>query len=172
MKRVAALLMFIMILSCIAALANSVPDPKIIIKDPLCGTATCTSVGTHFTFTSPTGGSGTLFFTNSSGSSWHSLELIESGVPASAITCDAPHTFMSCTKTTVGGVTTILLSGIGGSFSGIPVGHNFSITFGQWPAGGVNFKAMANVPEPATLALFLTGLGALATRRKKLLPPL
>jgi hypothetical protein len=79
---------------------------------------------------------------------------------------------MSCTKTTVGGVTTILLSGIGGSFSGIPVGHNFSITFGQWPAGGVNFKAMANVPEPATLALFLTGLGALATRRKKLLPPL
>jgi hypothetical protein len=167
MKRIAALWLFITVVSCITALANSVPDPRIIIKDPVCGSG-CTSVGTHFTFTSPAGGSGTLMFTNSSTSSWHSLEFVESGVPASAISCSAPHTFMNCSVSTTGGVTTILLTGIGASFSGIPAGHNFSITFGNWPAAGVQFNAIANVPEPATLALFLTGLGALATRRKKL----
>jgi hypothetical protein len=168
MKRIAALVIFTTVISCIAALANSVPDPRIIIKDPVCG-STCTSVGTHFTFTSPASGSGTLMFTNSSISLWHSLEFIESGVPASAISCSAPHTFVTCSVTTTGGVTTILLSGIGAGFTGIPAGHNFSITFGNWPAGGVNFTAIANVPEPATFALFLTGLGALATRRKRLL---
>jgi hypothetical protein len=168
MKRIPALLMFVTIFSCLAALATSVPDPRIIIKDPVCGAA-CTSVGTHFTFTSPAGGSGTLMFTNSSGSSWHNLKLVESGVPAGSISCFAPHTFANCSVTTTNGITTILLSGIGGSFSGIPAGHNFSITFGRWPAAGVNFKAIANVPEPATLTLFITGLGALFTRRKKLL---
>lgn len=168
MKRFATLLLFITLLSSVAALANSVPDPRIIIKDPVCGSG-CTSVGTHFTFTSPGSGSGTLMFTNSTESSWHNLEFIESGVPASAISCFAPHTFTSCSVTTTGNRTTILVSGIGAGFSGIPAGHNFSITFGNWPAGGVKFNAIANVPEPATLALFLTGLGALATRRKKLL---
>ncbi len=166
MKRFAALLLFVIVLSCVAALANSVPDPTIVIRDPVCGSA-CTSVGTHFTFTSPTGGTGTLMFTNVSGATWHNLKLIESGVPASAISCSAPHTFMNCSVTTTGGITTILLSGIGGSFSGIPVDHNFSITFGRWPSAGVKFTGIANVPEPATLSLFLTGLGALATRRKK-----
>lgn len=168
MKRIAAFLMFITIFSCIAALANSIPDPRIIIKDPVCG-GECASVGTHFTFTSPAGGSGTLSFTNGTELSWHSLEFIESGVPASAITCSSPHTFMSCSVTTTGGVTRILLSGIGAGFPGITAGHNFDITFGNWPTGGVHFRAIANVPEPTALALFITGLGALATRRKKLL---
>lgn len=166
MKRFAALLLFVTVLSCVAALANSVPDPTIVIKDPVCGSA-CTNVGTHFTFTSPTGGTGTLMFTNTTTATWYTLKLIESGVPSSAITCSAPHTFMHCRKTTKGGTTTIILSGIGGNFSGIPGGHNFSITFGGWPAKGVKFTGIANVPEPATLSLFLTGLGALATRRKR-----
>ncbi|HVO59621.1 MAG TPA: PEP-CTERM sorting domain-containing protein [Terriglobales bacterium] len=169
MKRIAALLTLVAVLSCITAFANSIPDPRIIIKDPVCGGA-CTSVGTHFTFSSPNSGSGTLFFTNSSGTSWHSLKLIETGVPASAITCSAPHTFATCSvSTNERGVTTILLAGIGGKFDGILDDHNFSITFGRWPAGGVSFKAIANVPEPTTLALFVTGLGALVSRRKKLL---
>jgi len=168
MKRIPALLMFVTIFSCLAALANSVPDPRIIVKDPVCGTG-CRSVGTHFTFSSPAGGSGTLFFTNGSGSSWHNLKLVESGVPASAITCISPHTFMQCSVTTTNGVTTILLTGVGAGFPGILAGHAFDITFGRWPKGGVGFKAIANVPEPATLSLFVTGLGALFTRRKKLL---
>jgi hypothetical protein len=168
MKRLAALLIFITILSCLAALANTIPDPRIIIKDPVCGSG-CTSVGTHFTFTSPASGTGILMFTNASGVLWHSLEFIESGVPASAISCSAPHTFTHCDVTTTGGVTTILLSGLASGFDGIGIGHNFSITFGGWPAGGVKFTAIANVPEPVTAALLLTGLGALVTRRKKFL---
>ncbi len=168
MKRTVALLLVVTVLSCIAAFANSIPDPRIIIKDPVCG-STCTSVGTHFTFGSPAGGSGTLFFTNASGVSWQNLLLTESGVPASAISCFAPHTFMTCNVSTSNGVTTILLSGVGPGFSGIALGHNFEISFGKWPAAGVDFKAIANVPEPATLVLFFTGMGALITRRKKLL---
>lgn len=166
MNRTAAMLIIITVLSCVAAFANSVPDPRIVIKDPVCGSG-CTSVGTHFTFTSPASGSGTLMFTNSTTSSWHNLEFIESGVPASSISCLAPHTFTSCSVTTIGNRTTILVSGIGAGFSGIPAGHNFSISFGNWPAGGVKFNAIANVPEPGTLALLVTGLGALVTRRKK-----
>jgi PEP-CTERM motif-containing protein len=168
MKRIAALFIFLTVFSVIAALANSAPDPRIIIKDPVCG-SNCTSVGTHFTFTSPASGSGALLFTNASDSSWHNLEFIESGVPASDITCSAPHTFMNCNVTTTNGVTKILLSGIGTGFDGILVNHNFEISFAGWPTGGVHFTAIANVPEPATLALLLTGLGALATRRKSFL---
>jgi hypothetical protein len=168
MKYTAALLALILVLTSIAAFANSNPDPRIIIKDPVCG-STCTSVGTHFTFTSPASGTGTLFFTNNSGVSWTSLKLVESGVAANAISCSAPHTFMQCSVSTNGsGVTTILLSGVGQGFAGVTSGHNFSITFDEWPAGGVNFKAVANVPEPATLALFVTGLCAIVNRRRNL----
>jgi hypothetical protein len=167
-KRTTVLLAFMLVFACLAAFANSATDPRIIIKDPVCGQS-CTGVGTHFSFTSPETGSGTMFFTNNSGIGWHSLRLVETGVAANSISCSAPHTFMNCSVTTnENGVTTILLTGVGQGFSGIAAGHNFSITFGQWPAGGVTFTAVANVPEPATLALFITGLGAIVSRRRKL----
>lgn len=168
MKRLQWLLLAATVLACgSAAFANSNADPRIVIKDPVCPSH-CTAVGTQFTFTSPKSGSGVLFFNNNSGVSWFSLKLIETGVPSSAITCSAPGAFAHCLVSTVNGVTTILLTGIGNGFTGIPSGHNFSIHFQGWPEGGVDFRAIANVPEPATVALFLTGLGFIERRRRKL----
>lgn len=167
MRSTRVLCVLTLLLASASAFANSVPDPRIIVKDPVC-TGTCTPVGTHFTFSSPNSGTGTLFFSNSTTLNWTSLKLVESGVPADAISCSSPNAFINCSVNTVGGVTTIFLSGVGGSFLGIPAGHNFSIDFALWPQGGVSFTATAgtSVPEPATLAFFLTGVVGLATRRR------
>ena len=109
-----------------SAFADSVQDPKVIIRDPACLPPGCTPVGTNFTFGTPADGTGALFFTNASGVDWFSLKLVEAGVPANAITC-ITDVFASCTSTTVNGITTILLSGIGNGFTGLMAGQNFSI---------------------------------------------
>ena len=155
----------------VAAHADSINDPTIIIRDPACQPPGCTPVGTSFSFSTPAGGTGGLFFNNASGADWFNLKLVESGVPADAISC-VTDVFSNCSVSTVNGITTILLSGIGGDFSGIIAGQNFSIVFGctsgtcdPWP-GNLNFTAAANVPEPGTMALLLTGIGAIVSRRK------
>ena|SRR5689334_21216351 len=170
-----SLVCFAILLFASAAFANSNTDPTIIVKDPAC-TGSCQSVGMQFTFSTPATGLGMLLFHNASGVDWTSLKLVESGVPASLITCLSPGAFANCSLSTVNGVTTILLSGVGNGFLGIPSGHNFSITFGcgtatgpncgPWPAN-LPFSGSANaVPEPATIALVLTGLGGIITRRR------
>ena len=167
----ALLIVGVVALCASAALADSVLDPTIIIRDPACPSGGCISVGTTFNFGVPNNGFGTLFFTNASGVNWFSLKLTESGVAANAITC-ITTAFANCSVSTVGGVTTILVSGINGNFSGIGNGENFSIVFQCndgtcWP-GGLDFTAVANTPEPGTMALLATGVGALWTRRRKL----
>jgi hypothetical protein len=164
------------------AFADGINDPKIIIQSASAsGTLGpcegCKKVGLNFSFSVPAGGTGTLFFTNASGVNWTSLTLIEHGhqVPASAITCQS-NAFMSCTSTDLkNGNVAIVLSGIKGSLNpdrGILNGQNFSIAFackgGCWP-GGLDFSAHANapaLPEPGTIALMLTGLGAMVSRRR------
>ena len=47
-----------------SAFADSVQDPKIIIRDPACQPPGCTPVGTSFTFGTPQSGTGALFFNN------------------------------------------------------------------------------------------------------------
>jgi hypothetical protein len=170
MKIVRALVVPLVVLVCAAfAFANSTPlDPIIKIKDPTCNN--CTFVqGTKFTFSTPVSGIGALTFNNASGIDWTSLRLIEFGVPAGAITC-ITDVFLSCNATSgPNGSTIILLSGLGPGFAGITSGLNFSIQFecssGCWP-GNLPFRATANVPEPGTMALVLTGLAGVVTRRK------
>src|SRR5438270_9667975 len=148
--------MVVLLLAAAVAHADSINDPTIIVRDPACPSGGCMVVGQNFTFGTPADGSGTLFFTNGSGLNWFNLQLIESGVPAAAITC-ITTAFANCTVATVSGVTTIFLSGIGGGFSGVGAGENFSIVFecngnSCWP-GDLDFTAHANIPEPATLGL-------------------
>ena len=150
--------------------ADSITDPTIIIRDPPCGQG-CTPVGLNFAFGTPADGTGALFFNNASGLDWFSLKLTESGVDASAITC-VTDVFANCSVSTVNSLTTILLSGLNSDFTGIGAGQNFSIVFGcesgecePWP-GDLDFTARANVPEPGTMALLFTGIGAIVARRR------
>lgn len=167
------------------AFADGVKDPKIIIHGVQGGGAPngfsrcppqgCTNVGMNFTFSTPENGHGTLFFTNASGKNWTSLKLIEKGVPAAAISC-AQSLFLSCTiRTLENGAVEILLSGVKGGHNprnGIPAGTSFAINLACvdgncWP-GGLNFSGHAGAaPEPGTIALVVTGLGAIVSRRKR-----
>ena len=166
------------------AFADGINDPKIIIQSassasiPFGSCERCKNVGLNFTFGVPAGGTGKLFFTNASGVNWTSLTLIEQGhqIPAIDINCHS-NLFMSCTATDLkNGNVAIVLSGIKGSLNpdkGIRNGQSFSIAFSCvknscWP-GGLDFGGHANtttVPEPGTIALMVTGLGAMVSRRK------
>ncbi len=167
------------------AFADGINDPKIIIQSAASGTSSplgscegCKNVGLNFGFGVPAGGTGTLFFTNASGVNWTSLTLVEHGhqVPAADINCHS-NLFLSCTATDLkNGNVAIVLAGIKGSLNpdrGILNGQSFSIAFsciGEscWP-GGLDFSGHANttsVPEPGTVALMITGLGAIVSRRK------
>jgi hypothetical protein len=176
-------LALLLVVGSVMAFADGIHDPKIIIHGvgggaPLtCQPGGCVGVGLNFSFTVPPSGSGTLFFTNTSGVDWTSLALIELGhaVPAADINCHS-NLFLSCTATTLkNGNVEILLAGIKGGNNpdkGILNGQSFGISFSCvnqscWP-GGLKFGGHANmaVPEPGTVALMMTGLGALVSRRK------
>jgi hypothetical protein len=165
------------------AFADGINDPRIVIhganggNSPMhCPPSGCTNVGMNFKFSVPESGHGSLFFTNTSGKNWSSLALIENGVPAAAISC-AQTLFLNCTTTTLkNGSVEILLSGVKGGLNprkGILNGQSFSIQLqcvsgNCWP-GGLVFGGHANVssvPEPGTIALMVTGLGAMFSRRK------
>ncbi len=156
----------------VAVFADSVPDPRVIIKDPVCS-GVCTPVGLNFSFSTPASGVGSLLFQNNSGVDWSTLRLTETGVPFSAITC-ITDAFLSCALGTLGnGKTFIFLSGLDATHMGFPFGQNFSITFqcaeGCWP-GNLPFQGNANlasatVPEPATVGLVLLGLGGIVRRK-------
>jgi hypothetical protein len=164
------------------AFADGINDPKIIVRgvngggSPMSCHQGCQSItGLNFSFTIPKSGHGFLFFTNNSGKNWTSLTLIEKGVPANAISC-AQSLFLNCTtKTLKDGSVEILLSGIKGGLNprkGIKNGQSFDIGFacvGQscWTNGGSMMGGHAGTaPEPGTVALMVTGLGAIVSRRK------
>jgi hypothetical protein len=181
-SRICAFVLLIVVGS-VMAFADGINDPKIIIQGvngggspTLCPAKGCTNVGVNFSFTIPKSGKGFLFFTNTSGKNWTSLALIEKGVSANAISC-AQTLFLSCsTKTLKDGSVEILLSGIKGGQNarkGILNGQSFDIGFACvgtscWTNGGTTMSAHAGtVPEPGTVALMVTGLGAIVSRRKR-----
>jgi hypothetical protein len=175
-------LALLLLVGSVMAFANGI-DPKVIIHgvngggSPVkCSPEVCTNVGLNFKFTVPASGSGTLFFTNASGVNWTSLKLIEvvPVVAAANIKC-ASYLFKSCTTMTLpNGSVEILLQGVNGlnADRGIKNGASFSIQFacvgnGCWP-GGLKFGGHANsVPEPGTIALVMTGLCGIVSRRKQ-----
>jgi hypothetical protein len=175
----------VVIVASTLAFADGIKDPKVIVKGAGGGNIAqgkcpqCVPVGFNFSFTIPEGGSGDLFFTNNSGKGWNSLVLVESGVPAADVSCHS-SLFASCTVTTLkdGSVQILLTNGSGHIHSnwrdhGIAQGGNFEISFGCvkgtcWPGGlQVTGRGSAGtIPEPATLGLMITGLGAIFSRRK------
>jgi len=177
------LLVLLSLLCAALAFADTVKDPKIVIRGVQGGGAPgfshcppegCTNVGMNFEFSTPDSGHGNLFFTNASGKNWTSLKLIETGVPAASISC-AQSLFLNCTITTLeSGAVQILLSGVKGQNpkTGILAGSSFAVGFNCvdgscWP-GGLHFTAHASAaPEPGTIALLATGLGAIVSRRKQ-----
>jgi hypothetical protein len=174
----------LLVVGSVMAFADGINDPKIIIQGVsgggggspvLCPHPGCQDVrGLNFSFTIPKSGKGFLFFTNASGKNWTSLTLVEKGVPASAISC-SQTLFLSCAKKTVGNSVEIILSGIKGGENarkGIMNGQSFEIGFACvaqscWTNGGSTMTAHAGTaPEPGTVALMVTGLGAIISRRK------
>ncbi|MFZ3340006.1 MAG: PEP-CTERM sorting domain-containing protein [Terriglobales bacterium] len=173
----------IMIVASTLAFGDGIQDPKVIVKGAGGGNVAqgrcpqCVPVGFNFSFTIPESGSGSLFFTNDSGKAWNSLKLIESGVPAADVSCHS-SLFASCSVTTLqNGSVEILLTNGGGRHnnrgSGIAEGGNFQVQFACvkgncWP-GGIQITgkgSVGTVPEPATLALMITGIGVIFSRRK------
>ncbi len=175
----------LLVMGSAVAFADGINDPKIIIhgvngtSSPVtCPPQGCRNVGMNFNFGVPAGGTGTLFLTNTSGVNWTSLTLVEQGhqVPAIDISCHS-NLFMSCTaKDLKNGNVAIVLAGIKGGDNpdrGILNGQSFSISFSCvgnhcWP-GGLKFGGHANTlsaPEPGTIALMVTGLGAIVSRRR------
>ena len=172
----------LLIVGSVMAFADGINDPKIIIQgvggggSPQSCEKGCRNVGVNFSFKIPKFGKGFLFFTNASGKNWTSLTLIENGkVPASAISC-TQDLFLSCTtKTLKDGSVEILLSGVKAGQNpqkGILNGQNFDIGFACvaqscWTNGGSTMTAHAGTaPEPGTVALMVTGLSAIVSRRK------
>ena len=171
----------LLVVGSVMAFADGINDPKVIVQGVngggsplLCPAKGCTDVGVNFSFTIPKSGKGFLYFTNTSGKNWTSLTLIETGVPASAISC-SQSLFLSCTTKTVGDSVEIILKGIKGGQNarkGILNGQSFDIGFvcvgtSCWTNGGTTMSAHAGtVPEPGTVALMVTGLGAIISRRK------
>jgi hypothetical protein len=156
---------------CVAAAHATSIDPRIIIRDPVgCPSGNCTPVGLSFGFTVPAAGIGELHFLNVSGVTWKSLILTETGVAAINVSCSAD--VFSCAVVPFGqNGAKIVLTAIN-DLKGIAAGNSFQIVLGcasgdcpAWPAG-LDFDAVANVPEPGTMALLLTGLGAMFARRK------
>ena len=161
----------IMLAMCAVAAHASGIDPTVIIRDPLgCPSNACVPItGLTFSFQVPAAGFGILHFLNSSGVTWNSLILTETGVAAANVTCSAD--VFSCSVLAFGQNGAKLVLTATGGFTGIPSGDSFEIILGCvngncWP-GGLQFDAVANaVPEPATMALMLTGVGFLFARRR------
>ena len=170
----ACVLGMVLAVCALAAHADSINDPRIIVRDPVgCPSNACVTLGLGqltFSFNVPSAGFGALHFLNSTGVAFNSLILTETGVAAANISCSAPGVF-SCALVALGTSGAKIVLTATGNFTGIPNGNSFEILLSCvnsncWP-GGMNVDAAANaVPEPATMALMLTGLGVLFTCRK------
>jgi len=160
----------VLVLFPVGARANSY-DPGIIIKDPVvCNPPNCTVItGNSFSFTVTKLATYNVSFLNSSGANWTGFTFTETGVAAQNITCTS--TIFSCTVNPFGqNGAQLVLTAVAGLPGVIPVGSVLEIGLQClptcWPVG-LQFNVVANTPEPGTMVLLLTGVGAIFVRRKR-----
>ena len=165
------------------------PDPRIRIA----GSGNSENVGLEFSFTSNATGGGVFDFINNSGQDWFNLSIttkFPGGNLQTDYSCSAPGIFMNCkfSLNSDGSLVNVLFYGIGrneegfankgsliedDTFTGIRNGQEFIVSLnnpGSSSVGGwvpnTKFNAIANVPEPTSMTLFLIGLGAIAVGRR------
>lgn len=165
------------------------PDPRIGIA----GGGNSADVGLTFSFTSNATGGGVFDFINNSGQDWFNLSIttkFPGGNLKTDYQCAAPGLFMNCqfSLNSDGTLINVLFFGIGrgeetfaskgsfiedDTFTGIRNGQEFIVNLnnpGSSSVGGwvpnTRFDAIANIPEPASMTLFLVGLGAIAVGRR------
>jgi hypothetical protein len=127
-----------------------------------------------FGFGSDANGGGDYAFTNDSGQNWTRLDFIFSLPQLEVITCQT-DLYATCTQTTTntpnGVMYDLIMSGQMTPGDAIDATTSFSINLnnggsttadgGSWPVD-TDFTALANVPEPASVALGGLGLLVLA----------
>lgn len=159
------------------AKADLLEDPRVVVRPastPGGGGPPQSQIGDlEFVFTSPSGTSPgdsdciidgvpnpVCDFLNVSGQDWRTLEFSMSPGAQFLNTClffDVG--FTRCEITQIGDATTPSIFTFSGG-EGIPNGTAFSVALEGWEPN-TTFHVRANVPEPATITLLLTGLGAL-----------
>ncbi|HLW84384.1 MAG TPA: PEP-CTERM sorting domain-containing protein [Candidatus Sulfotelmatobacter sp.] len=166
------------VLCSLSAFANSVKDPRIVVKDPpLCDDG-CIGVGQIFNFGLPAGTgnfNGTLSFQNNSDVTWFNLIITEKGEAFTSVSCGFSAFFNFCqvvpVKNNPDAAKIEFFNLYNNGKGGIAPGQVFNFGFTGWSratdfAGHGYDGAPPTVPEPATMALMLTGAGAIVSRRK------
>ena len=168
----------LLVLCSLSAFANSEKDPRIVVKDPPLCEAGCVGVGQIFSFGLPAGSgnfTGTLSFQNNSDVTWFNLIITEKGVAFSSVSCGFSAFFNFCQVVPVKGNADAakieFFNLYGDGKGGIAPGQTFNFGFKGWSrstefTGHGYGGAPPAVPEPTTLALMLTGAGAIVGRRK------
>jgi hypothetical protein len=156
-------LVLLLISFCALQLSASVSTPsgpQISINAP---NGSCAPVGLTFLFNADSGGGGSLCFTNNSPETYWNMEIFVESSFQGALTCDG-NQWVNCSVNEFGGFPTVVFWG-----GKIPQGASFDIDMSGFSANGL-FRGNANetaIPEPTTIALIGSGLGALVSWRRR-----